>query len=450
MQKTQKTGFRQKASRLLFSELLMGKKPSHVIAYMAVLVALNVAVNTFSLPLGFVQFSFTLFLAALTGILIGPIFGFVTCVLGDAVGYFLSGAPGSFSPWTGLSMGVAAVIAALIFNGIPLKNKWGTYIKVTLISLLTFVVCTHLIGTTSAYYLWNFKGLSYPAFVRARLSVQIWNNVGNSILLFVAVPALSRIKPLKIQIRHEPVLIGKLGKIIKIVGCVLLAAMVAFACFMAVKAQREKDLDAQLQAQVQAYRDNKMATYQTENAEYADYQVDVAFLGDSLTDGYDLEKYYSQYLVSNRGIGGETTIGLENRMQVSLYDLKPKVAVMLIGGNNMDTMFDNYENILKGFQEQVPNTKIILLSLTSMSGEWGKKNQLAAYNNVKIKMLAEKYGFAFVDLYSALMNLETGEIYPEYTTDGGHLTAEGYKVFTETLTPFIESQLVLWEAGNTP
>ena len=46
------------------------------------------------------------------------------------------------------------------------------------------------------------------------------------------------------------------------------------------------------------------------------------------------------------------------------------------------------------------------------------------------------------------MNLETGEIYPEYTTDGGHLTAEGYRVFTDTLTPFIESQLALWEAEN--
>ena len=448
MQKTQKTAFKQKVAKLLFSDLLVDKKPSRVIAYMAILAALNVAVNTFSLPLGFVQFSFTLFLAALTGILIGPVFGFVTCVLGDALGYFLGGAPGSFSPWIGLSMGVAAVIAALIFNGIPLKNKWGTYIKLTIICLLTFVVCTYAIGTTSAYYLWNFKGLSYPAFARARLSVQIWNNVGNSILLFVAVPALSRIKPLKMQIRHEPVLTGKRGKIIKMLGYVLLAVAVAFACCMAVKVQKEKDKAAQVQAQVQAYRDDKMAGYQAENAKYDDYEVDVAFLGDSLTDGYNVENYYPQYLVSNRGIGGETTIGLENRMQVSLYDLKPKVAVMLIGGNNMDTMFDNYENILKGFQQQVPNTKIILLSLTSMSGEWGKKNQLAAYNNVKIKMLAEKYGFAFVDLYSALLNLETGEIYSNYTTDGGHLTADGYKVLTQEITPAIETQLALWEMEN--
>lgn len=197
-------------------------------------------------------------------------------------------------------------------------------------------------------------------------------------------------------------------------------------------------------AQVAAYRAEKIAMYESENAQYGDYEVDVAFLGDSLTDGYDVKKYYPQYLVSNRGIGGETTIGLEERMQISLYDLKPKVAVMLIGANNMDTMFDNYESILLGFQENMPNTKIVLLSLTSMSGEWGKKNQLAAYNNVKIKMLAEKYGYEYVDLYSALLNLDSGEIYPEYTTDGGHLTREGYEVLTAAITPAVERQIAAW------
>lgn len=208
----------------------------------------------------------------------------------------------------------------------------------------------------------------------------------------------------------------------------------------------EKDDD--LLEILKQYRAEKTLIYEEENAKYADYEVDVAFLGDSLTDGYNVKEYYPDYLVSNRGIGGETTTGLEERLQVSLYDLKPKVAVMLIGANNMDTMFDNYEQILKGFKENVPNTKIILLSLTSMSGEWGKNNQLAAYNNVKIKMLSEKYGFEYVDLYSALFNLESGEIFPEYTTDGGHLTSLGYEVLTEKITPAIEKQLTLWELEN--
>ena len=201
-------------------------------------------------------------------------------------------------------------------------------------------------------------------------------------------------------------------------------------------------------AQVAAYRAEKIAAYEAENEKYADYEVDVAFLGDSLTDGYDVKNYYPDYLVSNRGIAGDTTVGLEERMQVSLYDLKPKVAVMLIGANNMDTMMDNYEDILRGFEENVPNTKIVILSLTSMSGEWGKKNQLAAYNNVHIKMLAQQYDYEYVDLYAALLNVETGEIHAEYTTDGGHLTAEGYEVLTAAITPAVARQLAIWKTEN--
>lgn len=204
----------------------------------------------------------------------------------------------------------------------------------------------------------------------------------------------------------------------------------------------------ELKKRIAEYRAQKFSAYEEENARYADFEVDVAFLGDSLTDGYDLKTYYPQYLVSNRGIGGETTVGLEERMKLSLYDLCPKVAVMLIGANNIDTMLENYEDLLIGFQKNVPQTKIILLSLTSMSGEWGKKNELARYNNIRIKLLAEEYGYAFVDLYTALMDPETEEIRPEYTTDGGHLTGRGYEVLTREITPVIDAQLAAWKAEH--
>ena len=201
------------------------------------------------------------------------------------------------------------------------------------------------------------------------------------------------------------------------------------------------DESDELMLAIKEYREAKLTKYREENDSYADYEVDVAFIGDSLTDGYDLQKHYPDVVTVNRGIGGDTTFDLEERLGLSLYDLKPKVAVMLIGANNFSTMFDNYERILKGFVENIPNTRIVLLSLTSMSGEWGKNNQLAAYNNVKIKMLSEQYGFEYIDLYSALMNLKTGEIYPEYTTDGGHLTEAGYAVITAKVTPVIKELL---------
>ena len=224
--------------------------------------------------------------------------------------------------------------------------------------------------------------------------------------------------------------------------CVAVAVLLAAAAGIYFGVIRPWQEQQEWEVFVTQYRAEKREKYAQENEEFADYQVDVAFLGDSLTDGYDLARYYPQYVTANRGIGGDTTFDLEGRLQLSVYDLKPKVAVMLIGANNMDTMFENYEEILKGLQENLPDTKIVLLSLTAMGGEhWGSKNQLAAYNNVTIKLLAEKYGFTFVDLFTPLYDVSIGEVYEGYTVDGGHFTDLGYTVVTAQITPVLEKLL---------
>ncbi len=224
--------------------------------------------------------------------------------------------------------------------------------------------------------------------------------------------------------------------------CALALALIALAVVYFAVILPEKREEEKIREAVRAYYDAKLEQYERENAEYDDYEVDVAFIGDSLTDGYDLAKYYPQYVTANRGIGGDTTFGVEERLQVSLYDLKPKVVVMLIGANNMDSMLQNYESILKSLQENLPESKIVLLSLTAMGGEhWGRKNQLAAYNNVSIKLLAEKYNYTYVDLYSALYDVSIGEVYEGYTVDGGHFTHEGYTVVTAQITPVLKELL---------
>ena len=216
---------------------------------------------------------------------------------------------------------------------------------------------------------------------------------------------------------------------------IVAATVVLFAVIL--PKQREK---REWQQQVAAYRADKIARYEKENAAYADYEVEVAFLGDSLTDGYDLAKYYPQYVTANRGIGGDTTFDLEERLQVSVYDLKPKVAVMLIGANNPETMLDNYEDILIGLCDHLPDTKVVLLSLTAMGGDtWGKWN--ACLNNVSIRLLAETYGCTYVDLFTPLFDVATGEVREGYTTDGGHFTHEGYVAVTAQITPVLERLL---------
>ena len=222
----------------------------------------------------------------------------------------------------------------------------------------------------------------------------------------------------------------------------LFVALVALMIFLFGFYLPKKSKEAELERLVREYYENKLSTYREENERYSDYEIDVAFLGDSLTDGCDLQKYYPEYNIANRGIGGETTFGLEERLGTSIYDLKPKIAVVLIGGNNLDTMLQNYENIIVGIRENLPDTKIIICSLTAMGGELKEKNKIAALNNVTLKKLAAKHECTFVDVFTPLFDESTREIYASFTTDGAHLTHEGYSVLTGEIKRAIEDLLL--------
>ena len=191
--------------RLLLSETLADKNKSHKIAYIAIMTALNIAVNALaSLPLGFEILSLTILSSVLTGILIGPLFGFAACFIGDTLGFMIgAGGANGWTPWIGLATAMMALIAGFLFNGLRWKLKGAWAIKLALIGLITFLVCTVGINTTAMYFLWYSKTFSsWGEFLIFRLlsPIQIMNNLLNYGLLFAVLPTLGKIKPLKISI----------------------------------------------------------------------------------------------------------------------------------------------------------------------------------------------------------------------------------------------------------
>ena len=187
---------------LLFSKLLENKGKAHKIAYIAVMTAVCVVANMFfEFKLADTQFSFTIVISALTGILIGPLFGFAACFLGDLVGFLYHSAGFAYMPWIGIAMGMTAFIAGFVMGGFRLPCKGGLYIKLAIVCLLVFAVCTVGINTT-AFWLLYAPDTPYFTYLFARIFVggQIWNSLVNYALLYVAVPLLNRIKPLRLHI----------------------------------------------------------------------------------------------------------------------------------------------------------------------------------------------------------------------------------------------------------
>ncbi len=184
-------------SKLFGSDVMNGLRKSQKIAYIAVMTALSVICNMFfEFKFADTQFSLTLFFSAITGVIIGPIYGFVACFTGDLVGFLCNSGGFAYMPWIGISMGVTALISGLVMNLLDFKSKFMVVVKLLIIAILTFLICTVAINTTAFWIVYNTKKVPYFAYLGTRLFIngQIFNSLFNYALLFIAYPTFMKIK----------------------------------------------------------------------------------------------------------------------------------------------------------------------------------------------------------------------------------------------------------------
>lgn len=194
---TQKQTVNKWLNRLMFSRMLEEKNAAKKIAYIALMTAFCVVANMLEIKLGSVQFSLTILISGLTGMVIGGGAGFCACFLGDLIGFFLHPF-GEYSPFIGISTGLMALFIGWAFYLFEQPQK-GIYLKLGVACLLIFIVCTCGITTLYLNLAWK-KSMTFWEYLPFRLFVegQIYNSLVNSALVVLGLPALSKLKILKI------------------------------------------------------------------------------------------------------------------------------------------------------------------------------------------------------------------------------------------------------------
>ncbi|MDQ0481541.1 GDSL-type esterase/lipase family protein [Guptibacillus hwajinpoensis] len=182
--------------------------------------------------------------------------------------------------------------------------------------------------------------------------------------------------------------------------------------------------------------------YQTKKSIYDSYthqDSETIFLGDSLTDYYEWGEALSDFRVLNRGIAGDTTTGVLNRLD-EVIKAKPDRVYLLIGINDMiagqsiNKIETNYKQILDTLKTNSPNTEVYVQSVfpvnTALTGH-RLKNPVIKELNERLKALSSLYNYQYIDIYSDLVEFE--QLNKNYTFDGLHLNGEGYKVWTRKI-----------------
>jgi lysophospholipase L1-like esterase len=184
--------------------------------------------------------------------------------------------------------------------------------------------------------------------------------------------------------------------------------------------------------------------YEQKSDFYSHYPIhpgDIVFMGDSITDGARWHELFPDLPMKNRGINGDTVSGVFRRIGITLEG-KPAAIFILIGTNDLPWfMFDNDEKILKTYaailqrcKEQSPETKVFIQSILPRHHRYAKRIQAI---NAHLKLFAESCGCTFIDLFPHLSDSDGG-LLDHLTNDHLHLMAQGYAIWVEILTPYLE------------
>lgn len=169
----------------------------------------------------------------------------------------------------------------------------------------------------------------------------------------------------------------------------------------------------------------------------------IIFLGNSITDGFDFNKYFKNTKIINRGINSDHIDGLIERMQYSVIDLQPSKLFILIGINDIgaqdsdSTILTNYSKLLEIIAYKIPDTKVYIHSILPTASKW--KNcppEKIVRLNLLIKGLVYQHKFIWIDIYSLFVD-DDSFLKSDLTHDGLHLNQKGYQLWTKILKEFV-------------
>jgi len=182
--------------------------------------------------------------------------------------------------------------------------------------------------------------------------------------------------------------------------------------------------------------------------------VDLLFLGDSITDGWRgggkavWEKNYTSLKAANFGIGGDQTQHVLWRLQNGELDgIKPKLAVLMIGTNNLggntdEEIADGIKAIVAELHKQTPETKLLLLGVFPRGMKADDKNRarIKNINSIIAKLDDNGKTVKYLDIGDKFLEAD-GTLPKSIMPDALHPNGKGYEIWSEAIAPTVTEMM---------
>ena len=188
-----------------------------------------------------------------------------------------------------------------------------------------------------------------------------------------------------------------------------------------------------------------MNRHKSFNTRVAKGNVDLVFIGDSITQGWGGKgkgvwaKFYGKRNTVNLGIGGDRTQHVIWRLDNgNLKNITPKAAVIMIGTNNAGAntskeIAEGVTAIVNQIQTKSPKTKILLLGVFPRGANPAdKRRKVNEGANAIFKKLADGKHVHYLDIGPKFLE-KGGTLTRKIMPDLLHLSEAGYTIWAESI-----------------
>lgn len=205
--------------------------------------------------------------------------------------------------------------------------------------------------------------------------------------------------------------------------------------------ETEEKIEESLQSSIAEPSWDYMRVVNSWNQTLSGQNVEIVFLGDSITYRGKWAEYFPDLTICNLGVGSD---GIQHcYYRIPLVDtLTPEKVFLMCGinniaaGNSAEDSLPYFEAVLSHFEEMGYETYVQSI-LPVREPEKSDNAVICEFNRLLVE-LAEKYNAIFIDLYPDYLDGD-GKIDERYVvSDGIHLNEEGYQVWINEIRMYLD------------
>jgi lysophospholipase L1-like esterase len=198
--------------------------------------------------------------------------------------------------------------------------------------------------------------------------------------------------------------------------------------------------------------EKEVAAYEAADAVTPPPRNEIVFVGSSSIRNWDLAASFPDLRVINRGVWAAGQ-GFELGDVVRFVDRlvvphQPRIVVVYAGDNDIsggktsEQVVVDAERLINRLRSKLPDVRIVFIGVKPSISRWLQVDRMRLTNTILRQVCERDDRVAYVDVDGPMMGWDERPRRELFVDDGLHLSAEGYRLWTTLVRPFLVPPIV--------